>query len=641
MTASTIRDMILELFLNAIWFLQVLLDLNPDQAPPPHQPPQASAAVSATSHSNAKTDGPVSVPAVEPEEATLPPPTHQLPAETSTEYFSRMEALLSGLAPDLSQDSSFPAAASITQLPGSDIDDIIARSRRLGAVVGSLGVANTGTSGSTQDSPELDDQFLDWATGLDLTKPAWEATASHRESPPQPSDSPEDARFALEDWRARFGSDEDGAAASWQLPAWEHARFDDEAFPASTSGLLPGDLWACHDSDDSVLIHQSGQGSLASLGNGQESGGSSSDEEDIDALVERFRQSYAHLQGVSHTDPGDGSSDAALPDSLHGGKSGFTAQHDAAERSVAGNTGERLGMSDPLQDGGCVPLNSTSPAGSSMGAAEEAAAELSETAAPLQGSFGDRGMGTGQVAATAEDSMMWAGDEPCTLLPSSAASAELTAGHNGQLLSLAGARDAEPGSESGSSFAGSSGLAAAADTPATAASLEQPALHQEPAGVAAEEGDHGDALASQQAGTENFDVHGEEQEGTWGDRCRLADSAYTLREAVHSLSKGSALALFASPGSDRIKAARGVASAKPDQAPASAAVAPLPDSAMTKLADLPVSAGAAAGADSNGEAGRDNWGGGHQSLETVSSPNGEENIADVAAERSHSQDGGS
>ena len=105
--------------------------------------------------------------------------------------------------------------------------------------------------------------------------------------------------------------------------------------------------------------------------------------------------------------------------------------------------------------------------------------------------------------------------------------------------------------------------------------------------------------------------------------------------------QGSALALFASPGSDRIKAARGVASAKPDQAPASAAVAPLPDSAMTKLADLPVSAGAAAGADSNGEAGRDTWGDEHQSLETVSSPNGEENVADVAAERSHSQDGGS
>jgi hypothetical protein len=640
--------MILELLLNAIWFFQVLLDLNPDQAPPPHQPPQASAAVSATFHSNAKTDGPVSVPAVEPEEATLPPRTHQLPAETSTEYFSRMEALLSDLAPGLAQDSSFPAAAGIMQLPGSDIEDIIARSHRLGAVVGSLGVANTGASGSTQDSPELDDQFLDWATGLDLTKPAWEATASHRESPPQPSDSPEDARFALEDWCARFGSDEDAVAASWQLPAWEHARFDDEAYPASTSGLLPGDLWACHDSDDSVLIHQSGQASLASLGNGQVSGGRYADEEDIDALVERFRQSYAQLQGLSDSDSGDGSSDAALPDSLHGGKSGFTAQHDAAERSVAGNAGERLGMFDPLQDGGCVPLNSTSPAGSSTGAAEETAAELSETAAPLQGRFGDRGMGPGQIAATAEDSMMWAGDEPCALLPGSAASAELTAGQNGQLLSLAGAQDAEPGSESGSSFAGSSGLAAAADTPATAASLEQPALHQEPAREAAEQGDHGNALASQQAGSENFDVHGEEQEGTWGDRCRLADSAYTLQEAVHSLSKGSALALFASPGSDRIKAARGVASAKPVQALASAAAAPLPDSAMTKLADLPVSAGAAAaaGADSNGEAGSDTWGGRHQSLETVSSPNGEhspeeENIADVAAERSHSQDGGS
>ena len=83
-----------------------------------------------------------------------------------------------------------------------------------------------------------------------------------------------------------------------------------------------------------------------------------------------------------------------------------------------------------------------------------------------------------------------------------------------------------------------------------------------------------DEHAEDQAEVQNESI--EEHEETPGDRSGLTDSAYTLRQAVHALSKDSAMALFAPDAvvrADRIKAARGVASPEPDQAPATPAAA--------------------------------------------------------------------
>lgn len=264
----------------------MLLDLEPDEAPPTqlHKPTQHSAPASPPlNSSSAPPESLLSSPA----EAALPAHTRQQTAETSLEYFSRMEALVS--APHLAtppmaapgagspadvditvtQDDEPTAASTHVQLIGDDADDIIeaddiiARSFRLGAAVGTLGFAS---SDSFESSPELSGHLLDWATGGDLTLPVWTPQAGQSESPQQLGAE----RLALEAWRAGFGLEEGGAEAS----PWETGCPDDVAlrdWPAILNGCQLDHFWAGHDSDDAVIIGPSGQGSLV---DGQTSPGS-------------------------------------------------------------------------------------------------------------------------------------------------------------------------------------------------------------------------------------------------------------------------------------------------------------------------------------------------------------------------------
>ena len=268
----------------------MLLDLEPDQAPPTQlqqQPTRRSVSAKQLVHSSAPAENPLSGPASDLRAAALPSHTRQQPAETSLEYFSRMEALASApplsTAPVTAPGPSSPVdedaihaavddlmvAGTHVQLMGDSADDImgvddnIARSRRLGAAVGSLGAASPG---SLESSPELTGRLLDWATRGGLTSPVWSPQAGQSESPQQPGAE----RSALEDWRARFGMEEAGAEAS----PWETGHLDDVAlrdWPGTLNGYQLDDFWAGNDGDDAVVIGPSGHGSLL---NGQASAGS-------------------------------------------------------------------------------------------------------------------------------------------------------------------------------------------------------------------------------------------------------------------------------------------------------------------------------------------------------------------------------
>ena len=614
--------------------VQVLLDLEPEQAPPPQQPPQQSATAEAAPRSDTKAEGPLSAPTEETQQAAPPPlMTHQLPAETSTEYFSRMEALIGTLASGKDLEGGFPAGAVDVQFPGSIINDIIERSRRLGAAVGSLGAASSATSGSTLGSPQdTDRHFLDWATGINLG----EAAASQRESPAQPADTPGGAHAVLEAWRARFGLEEGAVAASEQLPAWEHARFSDEALPDLPdfpTGLLPGDLWAGYNSDDAVVIGQSGQGSIASIGNGQGSAGSSADEEDIEALVKRFRASYARIEGLPDLVSADSSSDTPLPDS----EPSSAARQKAAESSVLGDAaGMHWGRGEALPDSSGNMRHSPEPADSSAAPAEGAAAQFSEMALSVHSGGSRYDLGGGQAEPPAESSSLRAETQSDAAFPGLAASQEDAACHDHRPPSTAGLQGAEPTVE----------VSSYSDDPDTIARLEQSAACQEASGWNTGEQNQSDgaAFASEQATNERSDLPGEEVEGTWGHHSRLADSAYTLQEAVQALSKGSALALFSpdsSPVLDRIRASRGVASHEPDQALASPAAAALPDATMTKLVELPEPACSAPEIVPGDEGERDSEGSGCPVSQSASSTQGPrskaeddaENVAPPAAEQ--------
>ncbi len=167
------------------------------------------------------------------------------------------------------QDDDLTAAGTHVQLMGDSaddvigVDDIIARSRRLGAAVGSLGAASPG---SLESSPELSGHLLNWATRGGLTSPVWSTQAGQSESPQQPGAE----RSALEDWRARFGMEEGGVEVS----PWETGNLDDVAlrdWPGVLNGRQLDDFWAGNDGDDAVVIGPSGHGSLL---NGQASAGS-------------------------------------------------------------------------------------------------------------------------------------------------------------------------------------------------------------------------------------------------------------------------------------------------------------------------------------------------------------------------------
>ncbi len=613
--------------------VQVLLDLEPEQAPPPQQPPLLSATAEAAPRSDAKAEGPLSAPTVETQQAAPPPlMTHQLPAETSTDYFSRMEALISTLASGEDLEGGFQAGAVDVQFPGSNIDDIIERSRRLGAAVGSLGAASSAASGSTLGSPQdTDRHFLDWATGINLG----EAAASQRESPAQPADTPGGAHAALEAWRARFGLEEGAVAASEQLPAWEHARFSDEALPDLPdfpTGLLPGDLWAGYNSDDAVVIGQSGQGSIASIENGQWSAGSSADEEDIDALVKRFRASYARIEGLPDLVSADSSSDTPLPDS----EPSSAARQKAAESSVLGDAaGMHWGRGEVLPESSGNNRHSHVPADSSAAPAEGAAAQFSEMALSVHSGGSRYDLGGGQAEPSAESSSLRAEAQSDAGFPGLAASQEVAACHDHQPPSTAGLQGAEPTVEVSSNSEVSIKASAAADGPDTIAHPQQSAACQEASGWNTGEQDQSDGAAFALEQNERCYLLGEEVEGTWGNHSRLADSAYTLQEAVQALSKGSALALFSpdsSPVLDRIRASRGVASHEPDQALASPAAAALHDAAMTKLVELPEPACSAPDILPGDEGERDSEGSGCPVLQSASSTQGPRSKAEGDAE---------
>ncbi len=267
------------------------------------------------------------------------------------------------------------------------------------------------------------------------------------------------------------------------------------------------------------------------------------DEEDIDALVERFRLSYSRLPGMSNSTSA-GSSIEALEPHL---QRSHPAQHGASALSTATGTACELQRSASLvRLGGSPPVNLPDHAAKEQVESlrsEEAQREgdLSETQAAL--SAGTYAFGEKTKAGTSE------------LRPLPA----MFQHRQGSYHSLANAAPLT---------APASGEACAAGS--TTAGLEDGAVLPQPGegAIAAWECASRDESAEDQAQNEDDAFEGEE-EGTPGDRSGLADSAYTLRQAVHSLSKGSAMALFAPDAvvrADRIKAARGVASPQPEQA---------------------------------------------------------------------------
>ncbi|BDA41322.1 hypothetical protein COCOBI_02-1020 [Coccomyxa sp. Obi] len=557
--------------------VKVLLDLEPDQAPPTQlqQPPRPTASAVPPLHSSsAPPENPLSGPALDPQEAAVPSHTRQQPAETSLEYFSRMEALVSAPhltpAPVGAPGASSPVEEEVTLTQDDDlmaasmgdnaddiieVHDIIARSRRLGAAVGSLGVAS---SGSLESSPELSGHLLDWAAGGDLTSPVWTQQAGLSESPQRAGAE----RLALEAWRARFGSEEGGAEASPR----ETGRSDDVTL-RDWCGVLNGrqldQFWAGHDSDDAVVIGPSGQGSLVSLVNGQAS--ADSDEDDIDALVERFRLSYSRLPAMSNSDSAGSSSDAPEP---HSPRSHPAQQGADALSTVTGIACELQASASLLPLSGAPPLNSPDRAGGTMGSAVRAAKELADVHRS-EDAEEDGELAQTQAALSAETMASGAGIEAGACEESFA----------GRVWPPANNFERRPGSEHGSADVASVIAAATGEVCASspAAGLEEGAVPCEPGEglIAVWECASGDERARDEAegDDERFE---EEEEGTPGDRGGLADSAYTLRQAVHTLSMGSAMALFAPDAvvrADRIKAARGVASSEPDQAPATPAAA--------------------------------------------------------------------
>ncbi|CAL8461957.1 g1488 [Coccomyxa elongata] len=531
--------------------VKVLLDLEPDEAPPTqlHQPTQHSA--SANPPLNSSSAPPESL-LSGPAEAALPAHARQQPAESSLEYFSRMEALVSAPHPatspmaapgasstaeeevTLTRDDDPTMASTHVQLTGDnaddiiEADDIIARSRRLGAAVGTLGFAS---SDSFKSSPELSGHLLDWATGGDLTLPVWTPQAGQSESPQQPGAG----RSALDAWRAGFGAEEGGEEAS----PWETGCSDDVAlrdWPAILNGRQLDQFWAGHDSDDVMVIGPSGQSSLV---DGQASAGS--DEDDIDALVERFRLSYSRLPGMSDSNSAGSSIEALGP---HLPRS-HPPQH--------GGLSTATGIACELQRSASLVRLSGSPA---VSLPDHAAKE--------------------QVESPRSEEAQREGDLAETQAALSAgiyASGEETEAGTFEVRLPPAMFEHRQGPDHG--LANEAPVIAPASGEACApgpmnAGLEEGAVLPEPGegAIAAWECASKDESAEDQAQNKHDAFEGEE-EGTPENRGGLADSAYTLRQAVHALSKGSAMVLFAPDAvvrADRIKAACGIASPQPEQA---------------------------------------------------------------------------
>lgn len=312
--------------------------------------------------------------------------------------------------------------------------------------------------------------------------------------------------------------------------------------------------------------------------------------------MERFRLSYSRLPGMSNSDSAGSSIDAAeshLPRP-------HPAQHGAdALSSANGIACAAQGSASLLPVSGSPPLSPPDRAGGIIASAERAA-KAPVAVRRSEDAQEDRGLAQTQAALSA-----WPGTETGAGKGS----------HAGQKRPSPEISMHRLGSDHGSADEASVNPPAAGGgcvLSPTAGPDQGSVLPEHGEGVTAAWGraSSGHGRGGDQAEVEDERLD-EEEEGTPGDRGGLADSAYTLRQAVHALSKGSAMALFAPDAvvrPDRIKAARGVASPQPDQAPAGSASTQPTGSARAANGLASTESGGLAAAEPAGTASRESMG---------------------------------